>query len=254
MKTTLQTLFGPMLVTAAVAALPAPAAALQTPANTTRAYVQVVRLKPDMVREWTELQKNQVIPAQKKAGVPSRITLVTQVGNSFEYTMITPFPSWAAMDGDPPLARALGAAAAAELNDKLRKCIMVQNSYMAIRQDELAVPAPDAPVWRVAMRRMLPGKNREYLDYYKAEVLPVHQKAKEAGRIAGSTVSMRGAGAQSGEFAVITFYSKFADLERGDPIMQTLGQEAANAINAKAALYSTPGQVIIRRRLADLSY
>jgi len=37
----------------------------QTPApTTTRSYVQVVRLKPDMGGEWMALQKDEVIPAQ----------------------------------------------------------------------------------------------------------------------------------------------------------------------------------------------
>jgi hypothetical protein len=232
----------------------AAADAQQAAPATTRSFVQVVRLKPEMVNEWLDLQKNEVIPAQKKAGVTGRITLATVVGNTFEYTMLTPFPSWAAMDGDAPLVRALGAAGAAQLNAKLRRCIFTQSSYMTNRQDALSIPAADALVWRIAVRRVLPGKMQEYLAHYKADVLPAMQRAKAEGKIAGSTVATRGVGAPSGEFTTVTYYSKFADLDGPNPVVQVLGQEAANKIGARSSELSTAGQVIVRRRLADLSF
>ena len=55
-----------MLVLAAVETVPTVA---QTAPPTTRSQVTLVRLKPDMVNEWLDLQKNEVIPAQKKGGV-----------------------------------------------------------------------------------------------------------------------------------------------------------------------------------------
>jgi hypothetical protein len=252
MRTTFATLFVSAVVTALVT--PQQGNTQQPAANTTRSYVQVVRLKPDMVNEWLELQRNEVIPAQKKAGVTGRITLATQVGNSFEYTILTPFPSWAAMDGDPPLTRALGAQGAAELNGKLRRCIMTQTSYLINRQDDIYIAPGDAKVWRVAVRRIIPGKMQDYLTFYRTEVFPAMQKAKAAGTIAGVSVATRGAGAPSGEFTVATFHPKFADLDAGDPLVPVIGREAAAAIAAKANQFSTPGQVIIRRRLPELSF
>lgn len=228
----------------------------QAPAGppSTRSYVQVIRLKPDMVGEWMDLQRNEVIPAVKKAGMTRRTTLATAVGNAFEYLVITPFPSWAAMDNDAPLVRALGADGAATLNAKLRKCIATQSSYMVDSRDDLSIAGGDALVWRVATRRIIPGKMDEYLALYKSEMLPALQKAKAAGRIAGAMVGVRGAGAPSGEFAVVTLYGKFADLDLGSPYAWALGQAGADAITAKSAALSTPGQVVIRRRVADLSY
>lgn len=220
----------------------------------TRSYVQVIRLKPDMVNEWIALQRDEVIPAQKKAGVKSRTTLVTQVGNSFEYTILTPFPTWAGFDEPPPLVRALGAEGAAAVNAKLRKSILTQSSYMTNRVDSLTIPAPDAPVWRIAVRRALPGKMAEFVAYYRAEVLPGLRKAKADGKIAGSTIAIRGVGAQSGEFTTVTYYAKFADIDAGDPLVLALGRESADAINAKGAQLSTATQVIVRRRIADLSF
>ncbi|MGH7694595.1 MAG: hypothetical protein ACRENH_06425, partial [Gemmatimonadaceae bacterium] len=219
-----------------------------------RSYVQVIRLKPDMVDEWRAIQRNEVIPAQKKAGVTSRTTLVTQVGNAYEYAILTPFPKWEAMDGEAPLVRALGREGAAQVNAKLRKCVLTQSSYMTNRVDSLTIPADSAPVWRVAVRRALPGKMRDYIAYYRAEVLPGLRKAKASGKIAGSTIAIRGVGATSGEFTTVTYYANFAGLDGGDPLVQALGQEAAARINAKGGELSTATQVVIRRRIADLSF
>ncbi|MFN0178591.1 MAG: hypothetical protein ACKVZ0_07290 [Gemmatimonadales bacterium] len=219
-----------------------------------RMYVQVVRLKPEMVNEWLELQKNQVIPAQKKAGVTARLTMTTVVGNAFEYTLLTPFASWAAMDGDAPLVRALGAAGAAELNAKLRRCVAVQSSYLTTRRDSLSIPANDALVWRIQVRRAVPGKMQEYLAHFRADVLPAMQRAKAEGKIAGVAVAVRGAGAPAGEFTVTTMYNKFADLEGPNPVVAVLGQEAATKLAARTDELSTAGQIIVRRRVADLSF
>lgn len=234
--------------------LHAQAAAPQPPLPTTRSYVQAVILKPDMVNEWLDLQRTEVMPAQQKAGVPSRITLATQVGESFEYLIITPFPKWEAMDGDTPLVRALGTEGAARLNAKLRKCILVQHSYMGIRQDSLSVAATDGKVWRYAVRQVTPGKMAEYLAYYRSDVLPAMQKAKAQGKIAGSTLSTRGAGATSGEFVEITHYTRFADLDGGNPVAAVLGAEAAAKIAAKGMPLATTKEVIVRRRVPELSF
>ncbi len=232
-----------------------PAVAQQaTPVPNVRSFVQVMRLKPDMVDEWMAIQRTEVIPAQKKAGVTSRTTLATAVGNAFEYVIITPFPKWEAMDGDAPLVRALGREGAAQVNAKLRKCILTQTSYMTNRVDSLTIPAPEAPVWRIAVRRAVPGKMQDYIAHYRAEILPGLRKAKASGQIAGSTIAIRGVGATSGEFTAVTYYANFAGLDGGDPLVQALGQEAAGRINAKSGELSTATQVIVRRRIADLSF
>lgn len=220
----------------------------------TRSYVQVVTLKPDMVNEWLTLQRNEVIPAQKKAGVASRITLATAVGDLNEYVTITPFPEWAAMDGANPLVRALGAEGAAALIAKLRRCILVQTSYMANRRDSLSVPATDGPIWRYSIQQLASGKQAEYLEHYRRELLPVAQKAKAQGLNQGTTLAIRGAGAPSGEVIVITHHAKFADLDKPPMNTSVLGAAEAAKLNAKTAALATQRRVVIRRVLADLTY
>lgn len=225
-----------------------------TPPATTRYQVTVVRIKPDMLNEWVDLQKNEVMPAQKKGGVKERTVLQTAIGNAFEYTIITPYPSFDALDAPPVNVRALGAEGAARLGEKIRKCIDVQRTYLINRVDDLAIPQGDAVASRTTVVRPAPGKMQEYLNHLRADVLPAMKKAKADGKIAGYAVSTRGVGAQVGEATTTTYYNKFADMDGGNPVVVALGAAAAAPITAKGAALATGVQAIIRRRVADLSF
>ena len=73
--------------------------AQSAPAPAVRNQVIIVHVKPDMVTEWTALQKNELMPALKKAGVKTRTTYQTVLGNSFEYVTVTPSAKFADLDG-----------------------------------------------------------------------------------------------------------------------------------------------------------
>lgn len=224
------------------------------PAATTRDQATVVRVKPDMLNEWLDLQKNEVIPALKKGGVKERTILQTAIGNSFEYTFLTPYPSFAALDAPAVQVQVLGAEAAARLASKVRKCVDAQRTYLINRVDDLGIPPGDAVASRSAVLRPPQGKIQDYLTYLRTDVLPVMKKAKAAGKIAGYRVSIRGVGAAAGEMTTTTYYSKFADMDAGNPVVQMLGAAAAAPITAKGAALASNVQVIIRRRVADLSF
>lgn len=242
----------PLLLSAA-SVMPASAQTSAAPA-TSRFLVTVVRLRPELADQWLAVQREEVIPAQKQAGVASRVTLATSLGNAFEYAIILPFPSFAAMDGDAPLVRALGREGAARVNAKLRAAVHEQHSFLTNRQEALQVAPGDAPIWRTSVRRVLPGQLSTYLAYLASDVLPGMKKAKSEGRIAGYGVATRGVGATSGELTTITYYAKFADMDAGDPLVGALGRDEANRINAKGTSLATTVTTVVRRRIADLSF
>jgi hypothetical protein len=71
--------------------------------------VTITHVKPDMLTEWIDLQKNEVVPALKKAGVKTRTVYVSGLfGPAGEYATIQPFEKYAEFDGDNPLIKALG--------------------------------------------------------------------------------------------------------------------------------------------------
>ncbi len=229
--------------------------AQSTPPPTTRFMATLTQVKPDMLNEWRDLQKNEVIPALKKAGVTSRNVAVPVFGNTYEYLSISPLSNYGVLDGPNPFVRALGPEAAARLAAKLRKCINGQRTYISTRQDDLSV-LPDTPalVSVTIRRRIAPGKAEELRNYIKNDLLPVYKKAKAEGKIAGHQVGNRGLGATLGETTATTYYNKFADLEGGNALVKMLGQAGAAKLNAKAAGLSTIVETVVRRRIADLSF
>ena len=63
------------------------------------------------------------------------------------------------------------------------------------------------------------------------------------------------AGAAANEFTESEHFTKFADLDGGNPLALALGSnQAANAINAKRNALATTVQVVVRRRIAELSF
>jgi hypothetical protein len=120
--------------------------------------------------------------------------------------------------------------------------------------NDLTIPAGDALVNRMVVRRVPQGKTQEYLDFHRTEVLPALKKAKEQGKIAGAYVVVRGAGAQANEVVTAENFSKFADLDAGSPVQAVIGREAYAALNAKSNALATSVQTVVRRRVADLSF
>lgn len=245
------------LVALTLSSLATPLPAVAQPGGgsaTTRYQVTVVRIKADMNNEWQALQRTEVVPALKKAGIKERQVWSNVVGNGFEYTILTPFEKWAVMDGPGPLVRALGAEGAARLNAKTFRFIEVTRSFMTFRVDDVNIAPGDAQVMRTVVRRIQPGKMQEFQGIYRAEVFPGLQKAKAAGKIAGSAFAVRAAGAQAGEFTTTEYFNKFADLDAGSALASAIGQDAVNKINAKVDPLATTVQTIVRRRVADLSF
>ena len=90
-------------------------------APTTRLLVTEVRVKPEKIAEWLALERNEVVPALKKAGVKRYTVFQTLVGDTNEFVIVRPLPTFAEFNGGGPLEGALGDKAAA-LIAKLRNC------------------------------------------------------------------------------------------------------------------------------------
>jgi hypothetical protein len=214
--------------------------------------VTLTHVKPDMLNEWLDLQKNEVVPALKKAGQKTRTVLVTSLfGNAYEYLVITPFEKYAEFDEGNPMIKALGQPGAARLNEKIRKCVVSSTSYSNTRLTEISnILEGPLPAKLVTVRyRIAPGKMTEFENLVKSDVLPVYKKAKVA-----LLVSRRGPGANTTDVTMSTGLSKYADLDGGAFLTKQLGQEAANRINAKFAGIRTLIEVVVRSRVDELSF
>ena len=221
----------------------------------TRSFVRITQVKPDMVGEWLAIQKSEVNPALKKGGIASRTLLETVLGNQYEYVSITPMGNYAELDADTPLIKALGKDGAAKLLAKTRKCIEGQTVFVSTRLAELSsVPNNAAAIWTTVRYRVGPGKNQDYENYLKADIMPVYAKAKAAGKIAGYSVARRGPGATTRDRTLVIYSDKIASMEAGTVTVQMLGQEGAAKLIAKSASLASLVEVLVRRRVPDVSY
>src|SRR2546421_6059414 len=105
-----------------------------------RIQVVVIQLKPDMMTTWEDLQKNEMIPAQKKAGLPWRHTLANGAsGPGFTRITIVPLANYAQLDMPGFIQRAVSAEANANYNAKLRTTILSQHTAIATFQPDLSI-------------------------------------------------------------------------------------------------------------------
>jgi len=214
--------------------------------------VTITHVKPDMLNEWLDLQKHEVVPALKKAGVKTRTVYASALfGTAGEYLIVTPFEKYAEFDGDSPTLKALGPVPSARLGEKLRKCILSSNSFSATRQGDLSNVIDGAPpaVAVFARYRIAPGKMPDFQNLVKSDVLPVYKKAKVS-----FTVSRRGLGANVNDVSTVIGLAKYADLDGGTVLVKQLGQEGADKVNAKFNGIRTLIEVVVRSRVPDLSF
>lgn len=206
-----------------------------------------------MISEWVDLQKNEVVPALKKAGVTTRTVYTTGIfGAGGEYVTVTPFEKFADFDGENPLVKALGAAGAGRLIEKLRKCLVSQNAFANTQLSDLsnAIPGAPPPAVVVLVRyRVAPGKMQEFENLVKSDITPVYKKAK-----VGLTVTRRGPGANTADVILGTALSKYADLEGGPLLLKQLGREGYAKLSAKFVGIVTLQEVVVRQSVADLSF
>jgi hypothetical protein len=208
-----------------------------------------------MASEWLALQKNEVNPALKKGGVASRTMLETVLGNPYEYVSLTPFGNYSELDADTPIVKALGKDGAARLLAKTRRCIDSQTLFVSTRVEELTLmPKTPGAVWTTVRYRVEAGKNQDYENFLKTEIMPLYVKAKAAGKIAGYSVSRRGPGANTRDRTMVIYADKIATMEAGTVPVQMVGQEASAKLTAKGASLASVVEVVVRRRMPDVSY
>jgi hypothetical protein len=204
-----------------------------------------------MLYEWLALEKNERLPALKKAGVKSQTVYASgPFGRAGEYVAVLPLGSMAEFDGPNPLVKALGQPAQARINEELRKCVESQTAYMSTRWDDASNNTETPPNVIVSVRyRLAAGKADDIRAIIKSDVLPVYKKGNVY-----LSVNARGPGANPADITMITGFSKYADWDGGPYLTRALGAAEAGKINAKMNPLRTLIEVVVRQRVADLSF
>jgi heme-degrading monooxygenase HmoA len=216
--------------------------------------IMVVHVKPEMLTEYLNFQKNEAVPTLQKGGVKERsVWQAAAFGEAFQYVFITPIDSLAQFDGDGPLQKALGKEGAEAYLAKARTFMSSVHTYGSLTRPDLSyVPemmgTPKLAV--VTTVNVAPGRRTEFEKLLKDEVVPVMKKAG----VKGFYVSQGVFGGDGNTYVSLTLYDSFAEIGKGSPSMKVLGREGAAMLAQKFTGIMTHIETTIERYNADLSF
>ena len=221
-----------------------------------RIQVAVIQLKPDMMTTWEDLQKNDMIPAQKKAGLPWRHTLANGAsGQGFTRVTIVPLANYAQLDMPGFIQRAVSAEANANYNAKLRTTILTQRTEIYTLEQDASIMTPSTtPLqFQVAQAaKVLPGKGGEFLASMREDYLPAYKKAG----VKDYTVWTLNQGGPGGQRVLVRPIDKYAELDKPGLLQQAgLSQDQQDKIGARRnATLAAPLETEVYRFIPELSY
>jgi hypothetical protein len=221
-----------------------------------RIQVTSIQLKPDMMTTWEDLQKNEMIPAQKKAGLAWRHTLANGAsGQGFRRITIIPLANYAQLDMPGFIQRAVSAEANANYNAKLRTTIQSQYAEIytlepnaSIMSNLTTMPA----LQMVQAARVQPGKGAEFLASLTQDYLPNYKKAG----VKDYWVWTLNGGGAGGLRVMVRPIEKYAELDKPGLLLQAgLTQEQQDKIGARRNATLAGGiETNVYRFIPELSY
>jgi hypothetical protein len=224
-----------------------PGQSSQTTANTQQAaskstepsiiVLRVTDVRPDMMSEFVALQKSDTIPGLKKAGLEWRDAWRSAVvGSANTIAFLTPAKSFADFDGDPPMKKALGDDGYRTYMDKVTKLIGSSRVYILRTRPDLgyqteASSASTMPpkLGVLAEVEVAMGKQPDFESILKAEWVPALKKANIPSYMVTETMM----GGPIGQYHTFTPITNFAQLEKGHPVQQALGEAAFTKLMAR---------------------
>jgi hypothetical protein len=215
--------------------------------------VTVTQIKPELITEWTEWQKSEVMPTLQKGGVKERHAWRTVIGESFEYAMVTPLASFAERDGQSPIVKALGDQGAQAYGAKNRRFVNHVRTFVIAERPDLsyAPEMKEAPKLAViSMISVTPGRLPDYETHVKTDVLPLQKQAQSLGYLVSQTVF----GGDGNEYVSLTLANSFADFDKGPAAIRVLGAAGAAKLSAKATGIIAHVERIVARYDPDLSF
>ena len=219
--------------------------------------ISVIRVKPDMIAEWQDLQKNTVNPALKKAGVKERSIFETAVfGESYEYVVITPITSFAQYDEPVSLLRkTLGEDAYRDYVAKSRRCVVSVHTYGDLARLDLSYMGKMATMTGppklavVNAISVVPGRAAAFESLVKTDILPVMKKADVIGYFVSQTMF----GGDGYGYTSVVFFDSFAEIGKGSPFLRALGPAGAQTFFLKFSGLIAHQERVVARYNADLS-
>jgi len=243
-----------ILALVALSACVAGLAQTEAPPTREMALVSYVDVKPDMLTEWEDLQKSELNPALKKAGIPWRYAWRPAVfGDAYMRVSVTPIRNFAQFDGDGLLREHLGPEAANRLVNKMRKCVNGVRRVVLVRRQDLSLVSEDRQEPKMAVVHhisIVPGRDMDFARLIKSDVLPLVRKFGIKDFWVHQTVF----GGDANQWVTVSLIDNFAKLDEGPPALKILGEEGAEKFSAKFSGIVDSSERIVTRYIKELSY
>jgi hypothetical protein len=233
------------------------AVAQNTPQNTpqnTWIRVTTVKVKPEMVPEWRELEKNEIIPAYKKAGVPGYSVWQTSMfGDAYEYTLVMPIAKFEQFDGESPLVKAMKPEDRVRLGNRMIRCIVSQHSSALLSRADISIQKEGAKMADLIMVNTIqlqPKNVSAYMSYLKEEMKPVMEKAGVDWWLVYSDVF----GAGHTQITTVRSMKNWAEIDAGPIARRLLSPPEYTRVTEKGQALTESSTIEMARLVKDLSY
>ena len=237
----------------AVAGLSASPVLSQAPPAPELLALNVVTVKPDMLRAYVDLQKSEIIPALQKGGQMSRGTWRTATfGDPFMFAHVSPIRGFDQYDGQSPMVKALGQEGYQALLAKLRPMITSQKMYALRTRPDLSYHADGAaeqPMAILTVVHVQPTKLLDFETFIKGEWIPALKKGGGKGY---SVVQVLYGGGTT-EFHTLVGIDKYADLA-SHPVTKALGEDGLTKLMAKSGGFASSIERNVIRLDPELSF
>jgi hypothetical protein len=216
--------------------------------------LNIVEIRPEMMAEYVALQKAETIPALQKAGMPYRNAWRTGAfGSTFMVAYITPIKSFAQLDEPNPIVKAMGEEAARAYMAKMAKLITSQRLYALRDRPDLGLRTEGTPMAKLGVLaevEVVPGRALEWEGILKNEWTPALKKAGVANYAVNQVIF----GGSAGAYYTFTPIENYAQLDKGHPITQSIGEAGMNKILAKMSASTRSVERFIIRYDEELSF
>jgi hypothetical protein len=249
---------GPTLQTTGTTQQTTSQAAASKPTGPNYMLLRLTDVKPDMMSDYVALQKSDTIPNLQKAGVEWRDAWrAAVVGSQNTVAFVTPIKSFGDFDGDNPMVKAVGADGYRAYMSKMSKLINDSHVYIIRARPDLgyqseSTTASNSPpkLGVLADVEVMPGRQPDFEALLKTEWAPALKKANVPTYMVSEVVM----GGGIGQYYTFTPISNFAQLEKGHPIVQSLGEAGLNRLMAKMGPSIRRAERIVIRYDEELSF
>jgi hypothetical protein len=214
----------------------------------------VVRVKPEMIREWRNTYKNQVIPGYKRGGVPSfAVWRTSPFGDNYEFLMMSRMANLGQFDGGDPLWKAMATVDRRRTAITLDKCVAGVSSIGLLAQPDISVMKQGIPLPPLILFQTVsvsPRNISSYLTFLRNEVKPVIEKAG----VEIWLVYRHVFGSDGYQITTVRSLKNYAELDTGPLAAQVLGPQEAVILAAKNDQLVESSRIVVGQYEQDLSY